>query len=218
MAELVKEHGATKLLGVILLIFTLSLIVVLAFVPSNTFQQQMETEVKSLSLLLNNTRWSYVTNDVSVNYFKYYENSGLREKVDQTLTPKGDYKLKQIVQNYKGETVLKRAATNIHIMTYQIIYRITVIQFWLWMMLPMLFAMIYEGYTARQIRLYEPEQISIKGSRFWTRSLVYLVIITFTYLVLPNLLGQYAPWYPVATLFLTGYAIRNTVKNYMKIA
>ncbi|GIU41068.1 hypothetical protein TUM3794_20640 [Shewanella colwelliana] len=218
MAELVKEHGATKLFGVLLLIFTISLIVVLALVPSNKFQQQMETEVKALSLLLNDTRWGEVTNNVSLNYYKYYENSGLREKVDLTLTPKGDYKLKQIVKNYKGESVLQRAATNIHIMSYQIIYRVTVIQYWIWLMLPLLFAMIYEGYTARKIRLYEPEQISIKGSRLWTRSIVYLILISFTYLVLPNLLGQYAPWYPVATLFLTGYAIRNTVKNYMKVA
>ncbi|SUJ10129.1 DUF4400 domain-containing protein [Shewanella morhuae] len=218
MSELIKDHGVTKLLSLMLLIFTLSLLVILTMVPSSIFQREMETEVKSLSSLMNETRWLELTFQVEQSYRQSYIDSGFQAQVEDALLPKSNYKIKELVTKFKGDFVLLRVVNNIHIMSYQMIYRITMMKYWIWVMVPFFLALIYDGCMMRKIRMYEPKQVSIKGSRLSTRSIVYILVFTFCYLLIPNILGQKAPWFPVFMLMLTGIALKNIIQNYMKVA
>lgn len=218
MSELIKDHGVTKLLTLMLLIFTVSLFIILTMVPSSIFQREMEIEVKSLSTLMTESRWVEVTLQVERSYRQSYIDSGLQKMVEDTLLPKGNFKIKELVEKYKGDFVLQRVVNNIHIMSYQMVYRMTMMKYWIWVMVPLFFALIYDGYMIRKIRMYEPKQISIKSSRIWTRSIVYIIVFTFCYMLIPNILGQKAPWFPVLMLILTGVAFKNIIQNYMKVA
>lgn len=218
MSELIKEHGISKLLSLFLLIFTVSILVILTAVPSNIYQREMETEVKSLSSLVSESQWVDLTYQVKSIYTKNYINNGVQHAIEDALLPKGNYKVKEIVEKFKGDFILNRVVNNLHILAYQMVYRVSMMKYWIWIMLPFFIALIYDGYMVRKIRMYEPKQISIKGSRIWTRSIVYMFIFTFCYLLVPNFLGQKAPWYPVVMLMLTGLAFRNTISNFMKVA
>ncbi|MBB1438448.1 DUF4400 domain-containing protein [Shewanella sp. SG41-4] len=218
MSELIKDHGVSKLLSLFLLIFTVSILVILTAMPSSLFQKEMETEVKALSVLISENQWLVLTHEVESNYTQSYVRSGLHQAVEDALLPSSDYKIKKIIDNFKGEFILNRVVNNLHILSYQMVYRLSMMKFWVWIMLPFFFALIYDGYMVRKIRMYEPRQISIKGSRIWTRSIVYMLVFTFCYLLIPNFLGQKAPWYPVLMLLLTGLALRNTISNFMKVA
>ncbi|MCU8013832.1 DUF4400 domain-containing protein [Shewanella sp. SM74] len=218
MSELIKDHGVTKLLTLMLLIFTVSLFIILTMVPSSIFQREMEVEVKSLSSLMTESRWLEVTLQVERSYRQSYIDSGLQKMVEDNLLPKGNFKIKELVEKYKGDFVLQRVVNNIHIMSYQMVYRMTMMKYWIWVMVPLFFALIYDGYMIRKIRMYEPKQISIKSSRIWTRSIVYIIVFTFCYMLIPNILGQKAPWFPVLMLILTGVAFKNIIQNYMKVA
>ncbi|BDQ68372.1 MULTISPECIES: DUF4400 domain-containing protein [Shewanella] len=218
MSELIKDHGVTKLLTLMLLIFTVSLFIILTMVPSSIFQREMEVEVKSLSSLMTESRWVEVTLQVERSYRQSYIDSGLQKMVEDTLLPKGNFKIKELVEKFKGDFILQRVVNNIHIMSYQMVYRMTMMKYWIWVMVPLFFALIYDGYMIRKIRMYEPKQISIKSSRIWTRSIVYIIVFTFCYMLIPNILGQKAPWFPVLMLILTGVAFKNIIQNYMKVA
>ncbi|MGI2039703.1 DUF4400 domain-containing protein [Shewanella frigidimarina] len=218
MSELIRDHGISKLLSLFLLIFTVSILVILTSVPSQIFQREMETEVKSLSSLINENQWLDLTLQVKNIYTNNYINNGVQEAIEDALLPKGNYKVKEIVEKFKGDFILERVVNNIHILSYQMVYRVSMMKYWIWVMLPLFIALIYDGYMIRKIRMYEPRQISIKGSRIWTRSIVYMLVFTFCYLLIPNFLGQKAPWYPVVMLMLTALACRNTISNYMKVA
>lgn len=218
MSELIKDHGVTKLLTLMLLIFTVSLFIILTMVPSSIFQREMEVEVKSLSTLMTESRWVEVTLQVERSYRQSYIDSGLQKMVEDTLLPKGNFKIKELVEKFKGDFFLQRVVNNIHIMSYQMVYRMTMMKYWIWVMVPLFFALIYDGYMIRKIRMYEPKQISIKSSRIWTRSIVYIIVFTFCYMLIPNILGQKAPWFPVLMLILTGVAFKNIIQNYMKVA
>lgn len=218
MSELIKDHGVTKLLTLMLLIFTVSLFIILTMVPSSIFQREMEIEVKSLSTLMTESRWVEVTLQVERSYRQSYIDSGLQKMVEDTLLPKGNFKIKELMEKFKGDFVLQRVVNNIHIMSYQMVYRMTMMKYWIWVMVPLFFALIYDGYMIRKIRMYEPKQISIKSSRIWTRSIVYIIVFTFCYMLIPNILGQKAPWFPVLMLILTGVAFKNIIQNYMKVA
>jgi hypothetical protein len=218
MSELIKDHGVSKLLSLFLLIFTVTVLVILTAMPSNIFQREMETEVKSLSSLIDETQWLELTLKVETIYRDNYINSGVQRAIEDALLPKGNYKVKEIIEKFHGDFILERVVNNIHILSYQMIYRVSMMKYWMWIMTPFFIALIYDGYMVRKIRKYEPRQISIKGSRIWTRSIVYMLVFTFCYLLIPNILGQRAPWYPVVMLMLTGLAFRNTISNFMKIA
>ncbi|WP_076415066.1 DUF4400 domain-containing protein [Shewanella sp. UCD-KL12] len=219
MSELVYEHGVTKLISLLLLIFTASLLVILTAVPSSIFQREVENEVKSLSKLINVTQWIEVTDKVNVNYSEKYIETGMQSAVEETLLPSGNYKIKKIIENFKGDFVLNRVVNNLHILAYQLTYRISILSFWFLLLIPYFIAVIYDGYTQRRIRLYEPKQVSIKGSRVWTRSIVYIIVLAFSYLVIPNFLGvTFAAWFPLLMLMLVGYACKKTIENYMKVA
>ena len=115
--------------------------------------------------------------------------------------------------------MLSRVVNNLHILAYQMTYRITILSFWFLLLIPYFIAVIYDGYTQRCIRMYEPKQISIKGSRLWTRSIVYIIVLAFSYLVIPNFLGvTFAAWFPFVMLMLVGYAAKKTIENFMKVA
>jgi hypothetical protein len=218
MSELIKDNGVAKLLSLFLLIFTFSAMIILTMVPSKIFQREMETEVKSLSTLINETQWLDLTIKVENAYRMNYIGNGTQHAIEDALLPKGSYKVKEIIAKYKGDFILERVVNNIHILSYQMVYRVFVLKYWLWIMMPFFIALIYDGYMVRKIRMYEPKQISIKASRIWTRTIVYMLVFTFCYLLLPNFLGQKAPWFPVLMLGLTGFACRNTISNYMKVA
>lgn len=218
MSELIKDHGATKLLSLMLFIFVISLAAVLTMVPSNEFQRGMETEVKSLSTLISKSKWLNLTLEIERAYLNNYVNNGVKSVVEDSLLPKGNYKTKEIISAFKGDFILQRVVNNIHIMMYQMFYRLSILKYWVWVMAPFFVAIIYDGLMIRRIRMYEPKQISIKASRIWTRSIVYILVITFSYMLLPNFLGQQAPWFPIVMLFITGVALKNTIKNFMKVA
>lgn len=219
MSELLHEHGLSKLFSLLLLIFSMSLAVILIIVPSASFQREVESEVKSLALLVDLPQWMEVTNKVTMRYSEHYIQSGIQDGVSDALLPKSSYKIKEIVAKYKGDFILSRVVNNLHILAYQMTYRITILGFWVFLLLPYFIAVIHDGYIERRIKMYEPKQISIKGSRIWTRSIVYIVILVFSYLVIPNFMGvTVAAWFPLIMLMATGYAIKKTISNYMKVA
>lgn len=219
MSELIYEHGLTKLISSIVLICTISLAVVLTAIPSSVFQHEVENEVKSLSKLINITRWVELTSEVNSRYSEKYIESGAQDTVEKALLPSGNYKTREIIAIFKGDFVLNRVVNNLHILAYQMTFRITILGFWLLMLSPYFVAVIFDGYTQRRIRMYVPEQISIKGSRLWTRSIVYIFILSFSYLIVPNFLGMtLAAWFPLIMLMLVGYATKKTIENYMKVA
>lgn len=218
MSELVKEHGVTKLLNLYILISAIVFLSLITLVPSPEYQLHMRKEVKSLASLLNTKSWEDITNNVGMYYQKYYIASGLQDDINTALLPHGEYKTKAIIDKFKLNPYLNRAANNLHIMAYQIVYRCYIMMYWLWVLVPTLLALVYDGMMRRKIRQYEPEQISIKGSRFWTRGMVYLFIISFSYLVVPNWFGPISAAFPLIVLVAFGLAVRFAIQNYMKVA
>jgi hypothetical protein len=162
MSELIKDHGVSKLLSLFLLIFTVTVLVILTAMPSNIFQREMETEVKSLSSLIDETQWLELTLKVETIYRDNYINSGVQRAIEDALLPKGNYKVKEIIEKFHGDFILERVVNNIHILSYQMIYRVSMMKYWMWIMTPFFIALIYDGYMVRKIRKYEPRQISIK--------------------------------------------------------
>lgn len=218
MSDLVKNHGVTKLLHIYLLISILSLMAIVTIIPSPNYQLNMQKEVKMLATLVDVGAWQDVTNNVTAHYQQWYVNSGFHKAVNDTFLPSGDYKIRKIVEKYKGEVLLERAANNIHLMAYQICYRVYLLQYWMILLIPTFIALTYDGFVQRRIRMYEPQQISIKGSRLWTRSMVYIFILTFAYLIIPNWFGPIAASLPLAMLLLFCVAVRYVIANYMKVA
>ncbi len=219
MSELIQQHGVYKLISLLAIIFSASLILILTTVPSSQFQRDVESEVKALSLLIDLDQWVDITQQVQRTYSEKYIDNGVQNFVSTALLPKGDHQTKQIIEEFKGEFILNRVTNNIHILAYQLTYRIIILTFWCFILLPYFFALIYDGYTQRRIRLYQPKQISIKGSRIWTRSIVYLIILSFSYLVIPNFFDiRFAALVPLAMLMLAGYASKKIIEHYMKVA
>lgn len=218
MSDVVKQHSVTKALSVLVFIFTLGLIYAIIFLPSNKYRHNMETEVKAFSSLVSSDKWKAITSETTKRFSTYYAENGIRHLLYDSLLPDNDYKLKSIIEKPAFHSIIARVLNNVDILVYQICYRFQIFKYWLLLLIPLFVALIYDGKIARDIKLYEPRQVSIKAARLWTRSIAYLLVFSFSYLMVPNFIGQYAAWYPLITLGIAALAIRQTISNFIKVA
>ena len=217
MSDNKNQNAVSKLVFTFVFIFTASLLIVVFYIPSSTYQRDMEKEVKSISKLVTTEQWYEITEETKRRYQSAYVDSGIHGQVKSTLTPKGDYKIKKVLEKKALKDLLEQAINNITIMAYQISYRTTIFVYWFYLLIPFFIAVLYDGYTKRQIRMYEPDQISIKASSFWNKSMFYLFALAFIYLVLPNIIGEYIAWLPLAALGLVALGLKSIIQNFMKI-
>jgi hypothetical protein len=115
-----------------------------------------------------------------------------------------------------SDTWIYRVLRNFQLYFYQITHRITLMEFWLLSMLPMMLATVATGYYQWQVKLYQMTGQSTSLVRIWLKILWFVLFLFLAYLITPNLFGPYTIFAPPVLLMLVALCASYVVSNFSK--
>lgn len=208
------------------LIWTLNVVVICAifilclFQNPKTVRASIETELKYSSQQLQ-SEFKEIERLNLDRYNRWWIESGLQRFVHQLLPEKeqSDY-AKHMQENaslgYIADITLTKFVENVELYLYQIIHRLTLLQFWCLTMLPFMAAVVITGYYHWRIKFYSLTGQSTTSVRLWLKISWIVIFIFSIYLITPNLFGTYTVFAPPILLALLSIMISYILKNFSK--
>lgn len=117
---------------------------------------------------------------------------------------------------FLSEGWIWRLLENFQLYAYQVTHRITLMEFWMLTMLPMMIAIIMTGYYTWQIKKYQLISSSTTHVRLWLKALWIVLFLFSIYLITPNMFGLYTIYAPPVLLILVALSISYIMSNFSK--
>ncbi len=180
----------------------------------------IETELLDARELLGVAEREYLETTAKFRFQEWIINSGVYDQIYSWLAPK---KVEYIEEwqskgaaNFLSENWMWQFLENFQLYCYQTIFRLTLMQFWLTTVSPLMFAIVITGHQSWKIKQYQLSGQSTKKARFWLKSM-WLTFITFLlYLITPNLVGEYTIYAPPVLLTLVALSIALFITSFSK--
>lgn len=109
-----------------------------------------------------------------------------------------------------------RLLENFQLYAYQITHRITLMEFWMLTMLPMMIAIMATGYYKWQIKKYQLISSSTTHVRMWLKTLWMMLFLFSIFLITPNIFGFYTIYAPPILLGLVALSVAYIISNFTK--
>lgn len=154
---------------------------------------------------------------------RWIYDSGLYPVLYEALAPERQREEIEAWQNKSSYSFLSegwiwRLLENFQLYSYQITHRLTLMEFWILTMLPMMFAIVMTGYYTWQIKKYQLVASSTTHVRIWLKSLWIMLFLFSIYLITPNIFGLYTIYAPPVLLILVALSISYIMSNFSKTA
>lgn len=117
---------------------------------------------------------------------------------------------------FLSEGWIWRLLENFQLYAYQIVHRLTLMEFWILTMLPMMVAIVMTGYYQWQIKKYQLAGASTTHVRLWLKALWIVLFMFSIYLITPNIFGVYTIYAPPFLLVLVALSISYIMSNFSK--
>jgi cobalamin synthase len=114
------------------------------------------------------------------------------------------------------EVWLLRLLENFQLFSYQMIHRMTLLQFWLFALLPMCIAIVATGYYHWRIKQYQMGGSSVNYVRGYMKLMWLTMLVLCVYLITPNLFGPYTIYAPAFLLLTIATTLSLVFSNYSK--
>lgn len=214
----------TSRLNLIYVLFTSLLLCIFAAMVLRdpvAVRKGIETELNDSRKMLGQQEQLYLESETKARFQRWYFDSGLYETVHHFFAPK---KQLQVMEDWQDKSSLGfmskgwivRFLENFQLYGYQFMHRITMMQFWIVTMLPMMVAIITTGYYSWRIQQYQLTGQSTAKVRLWLKALWISVLLFSIYLVTPNLIGAYTLFAPPALLILVSLSIALVIASFSK--
>lgn len=181
----------------------------------------IETELNDARTMLGPIEQTYLEKETKRRFQSWYYDSGLYGTVHKFFAPN---KQKIIVENWQSKSSagflsegwIVQFLENFQLYGYQFMHRITMMQFWIVTMLPMMLAIILTGYYTWRIQQYKLTGQSTAKVRMWLKALWISFLLFSIYLVTPNLIGAYTLFAPPVLLTLVSLSIALIIASFSK--
>lgn len=109
-----------------------------------------------------------------------------------------------------------RIIENFRLYSYQIIHRVTLMQYWTTLMLPLMVAILFTGYYRWRIKLYQLVGQSTSLVRIWMKVMWLMLSLFLIFLITPNLFGPYSIFAPPVLLIVIALSISFVISSFTK--
>ena len=181
----------------------------------------IEQELADSRVMLGPQEQVYLEQKTKDRFQLWYYDSGLYGMVHRFFAPE---KQNKIIEDWQDESSLGfmshgwivRFLENFQLYGYQFMHRITMMQFWIVTMFPMMIAIIVTGYYTWKIQQYKLTGQSTAKVRLWLKALWIAFLLFSIYLVTPNLIGIYTLFAPPVLLILVSLSISLIISSFSK--
>jgi len=116
-----------------------------------------------------------------------------------------------------GNRYLYQWVNNLQVISYQALFRLTILEYWFFSMLPMVVALLGTGYYNWRIKGYYMGGTHANIMRLYLKAVWFLFAGLITYIVFPNFLNLHNPFVPPILIFLMALLMSRIITNYQKM-
>lgn len=198
-----------------------SLFVLMIFRDPVSLQADIQTEMDHTVEYLSQSEYQLLDDKTKARYQSWMFDSGVYPTLYDALAPdeQRDYAKRMqegaslgVLKDSRLFTILK----NFKLYFYQITHRITLMEFWLATLLPMLIAVIATGYYKWRIKAYQLTGQSTAGVWIWLKVLWLMLFLFLAYAITPNLFGAYSIFAPPTLLLVVALSISYVISSFSK--
>jgi hypothetical protein len=216
-------QDSTRLNLVFMLFGILFLLVFMAMVarePDNV-RADIETELMDSKTMLGAQEQVVLERQTKERFQSWFYDSGMYDFIYKMLAPAKQVDAIEEWQAKSSYGFLSRGwvyrfLENFQLYGYQFTHRITMMQFWMMTMLPMMIAIVMTGYYTWRIKQYQLTGQSTAKVRLWMKAMWFSFLLFSIYLVTPNLIGAYTLFAPPVLLALVSISIALVISSFSK--
>lgn len=202
------------------LLFLLVFIAMVVRQPENV-RSNIEAELMNAKNMLGVEEQLILERTTKSRFQSWYYDSGMYTSLHNMLAPKRQSAAveewqKKGSNGFLSEGWIWRFLENFQLYGYQFTHRITIMQFWIITMLPMMIAIVVTGYYTWRIKQYQLTGQSTAKVRMWLKSLWISLLLFSIYLVTPNLIGAYTLYAPPVLLLLVSVSMALIIASFSK--
>lgn len=201
--------------------FLFSLVTVSAFVmfvylamsSVESYRGKVQSEISVVRDSMTTPEWNAVDDRTKRRYSEWVIQSGLYETIKEWFLPKPSGS--EVVKSFSGKWNYQ-LVVNAQVFLFQIIYRLTMLEFWLWTLFPLVVAILVSGINAHRAKKYQLTGTRANIVRVYLKAVWLSVIGLVCYLVLPSMMGSLAPYAPAIAFLLFAIASAGIVSAFHK--
>ncbi|MAA93716.1 MAG: hypothetical protein CML21_04240 [Rheinheimera sp.] len=183
----------------------------------------IESELKHAMVMLGTEEQHQLETRTKARFQSWIYDSGFYPGLYKALEPKRQTEGMAEWQSkgsfgFLSEGWIWRLLENFQLYAYQITHRLTLMEFWMLTMLPMMVAVIMTGYYTWRIKQYQLVAASTTHVRLWLKALWMVLFLFSVYLITPNIFGYYTIYAPPVLLVLVALSMSLILSNFSKQA
>ncbi|PTC00939.1 hypothetical protein C9975_04765 [Thalassospira xiamenensis] len=200
----------------IMIMLCLSVFMIFALMvirDADAYRNGVQSEIETVRSSLTTAEWNTVDERAKRRFSKYVHESGFFQVVQDWFLP--DENASAVNQTFSGKWNY-RLVENLQVFLYQCIYRFTMLEFWLWTLLPLVIAIIVSGINAHRAKRYQLEGTRANIVRLYLKAIWLSALGLIGYMVLPAMLGAMAPYAPAMAFLLLAFSASGVVSAFHK--
>lgn len=211
-----SSKGRTWMIFTIISMLLLACFALLLVTDVKKYEADVTQEVKKTSAWLDAEASERINDKVSRRQRSWIYDSGLYPAIRDALAPK---KVDYIEKASKGVLSTKwndRLLMNVQYLAYQFIHRLTLMEFWLWTLSPLMGAIVITGVYKWKIKQYQLGGQSVNATRLWIKVFWLLGTCLSIYLFAPSAIGAASAYVPAIFLVIAALATAQVIQSYNK--
>lgn len=222
MTTVITEE--TSRLKLLFTLYTLMLFIIFAMMvirSPESVRTSIESELDYTAHHLGTIEQNRLEEITKKRFQGWVHDSGFYNIIYQAIAPKDDSVGLRVVQqsersHFFHEGWIWRLLENLQLFSYQIIHRLTLMEFWLLTMLPSVVAITMTGYYNWKIKKYQLAGHSTRQVRIWLKSLWIILMVFSVYLITPNIFGTYTIYAPPLLMIMVALSLSLILSNFGK--
>ncbi|ALU46149.1 DUF4400 domain-containing protein [Pseudoalteromonas rubra] len=188
-------------------------IALMLITDSREYNHNMIEEGRQIRASISVNDWHAVREKTLQRQASWIHDSGFYLWFLSKITPQSATPFDHLSTN----TLNARLQQNTQILAYQIALRLTMLEYWLLLSLPLLICLIISAINRHRANMYSFGGARPNRTRLYFKA-IWLTLSTISFYVLaPSLLGPFAIYLPVFSLILVALLISGIIRNFHKI-
>lgn len=194
----------------ILLMYVMGLLIIK---DNEAYQTEVENELRYVKQTLSKQEWAKLYDETLDRYEKLLQESGALDTIKELFLPIESSS--EVNKAFSGEWNF-RAVNNFQILVYQLLHRVTLMQYTLMLFLPLMLAIIFTGYNKWRINRFALGGQSTRAVRIWLKMVWITTSMFIAYIVVPVPIVELSLIIPPALLVLFAMAISQIIQSFDK--
>jgi hypothetical protein len=181
---------------------------------NESYYNSLQTELITTKNNVGSDSWDIINKRAKDRHKRNFYDNGLFDKIVKTfLSERDDYISRNIEES---DDMQARFVDNIQVMSYQVFFRLTVLEYWITALAPFCIAIMVSGYYKWRIKKYQLGGSSTGKGRLWLKVAWMLSIGFIVMLIVPPFIVSLSIYTPVVFFLVASLAVSNYIASFAK--